>query len=513
MYVLTTYTFLLDSFGTTLFFEYPITNPFAHEEVFTIDIQDPELRLVTDFSEWCLLRHSCVPCCEGNEQQFLVDMIILTLLYLSGAALGPDPVEAEVFTYNNSTGLIHVALLPHETFYLPFSFLTLLPYAPPSELTMQEIIRKRRAHESKDEEADNEPQTHVECTRTAAVKIISGTHGHVITTIQVDICPRPFVVHRTLRFLACANSIMKRRIQLVAGNRGNTYSDGDDVEGFYEDAGNSEGKFVHCVESGMQSRVVVEWGAPGSNSDAQPTHGNTDILFRYRTAEYPSAGSFFVLLYEDSQQTQLYEIWQVFVQTRQKLDIHGSIGAPSNVDLVVKSDVSSTRRCRAFGNGGLTFSPKGVFQLVPGVYNKVVASIIPKCVGVSHSQVTIMDIDTRECVGAWLVCVSANTPVTMRQYDVSLSPQPKNMKIIIKNPWDVPRKYQLLSSNSSLMKPRVSSVDMQALGNAVIHLWFQGSQPHAATGDSYTNNEEEVYLFLNSENGQNEESFLFRIRH
>ena len=30
----------------------------------------------------------------------------------------------------------------------------------------------------------------------------------------------------------------------------------------FEADGGNEGKFVHCVESGMQSRVVVEWGPP-----------------------------------------------------------------------------------------------------------------------------------------------------------------------------------------------------------------------------------------------------------
>ena len=31
------------SFGTTMFFEYQLTNPYSHEERFTIDISDPEL--------------------------------------------------------------------------------------------------------------------------------------------------------------------------------------------------------------------------------------------------------------------------------------------------------------------------------------------------------------------------------------------------------------------------------------------------------------------------------------
>ena len=51
---------------------------------------------------------------------------------------------------------------------------------------------------------------------------------------------------------------------------------------------------------------------------------------------------------------------------------------------------------------------------------------------------------------------------------------------------------------------------MQALGNAVIHLWFQGTDK---SNLNRSGDEEEVYLFMNSEAGENEESFLFRIRY
>lgn len=50
---------LYPRFGKTVFFEYAITNPFAHEERFQIEINDPELRLVTAFDEWIHLRKSC----------------------------------------------------------------------------------------------------------------------------------------------------------------------------------------------------------------------------------------------------------------------------------------------------------------------------------------------------------------------------------------------------------------------------------------------------------------------
>ena len=58
---------LYPRFGKALFFEYPISNPFAHEERFIIEFKDSELRLVTNFEEWLQLRQSC----RYNELNFL----------------------------------------------------------------------------------------------------------------------------------------------------------------------------------------------------------------------------------------------------------------------------------------------------------------------------------------------------------------------------------------------------------------------------------------------------------
>ncbi len=47
---------LFFSFGRTLYFEYPLRNPFGHEERFVIDLQDSELRVITNTEEWTYLR-------------------------------------------------------------------------------------------------------------------------------------------------------------------------------------------------------------------------------------------------------------------------------------------------------------------------------------------------------------------------------------------------------------------------------------------------------------------------
>lgn len=78
------------------------------------------------------------------------------------------------------------------------------------------------------------------------------------------------------------------------------------------------------------------------------------------------------------------QIWQVMVQTRQRLDIHGSVGAVSCADLVIRGDKYPRRVC-AYAtpapNDVVAFKPDTIFQLVPGAYNRVALNVHPKTVG------------------------------------------------------------------------------------------------------------------------------------
>lgn len=247
-------------FGSALFFEFPLTNPFSHEERFQLDIVDPELQLITAFDEWIHFRNTCKPCV---------------------GELGMEPVEAEMFD-RDGNGNVQVVLLPHETLYLPFSFLTLLPYT---------------SNDSDDNISDHREKPR----RTAEVKIISSSHGHVVSVLKVLIFPRPFVLHRTLRFFEPENAIMKRRILLV----------GHENMSIYPGEFTAASKYIHCVENsltpdgGDQSRVVVEWGP---SSEHFTGLGSLDILIRYRCASFPSFGSFYLLIYNDPYQSHLHEV-------------------------------------------------------------------------------------------------------------------------------------------------------------------------------------------------------------
>ena len=75
----------------------------------------------------------------------------------------------------------------------------------------------------------------------------------------------------------------------------------------------------------------------------------------------------------------------MIIYSRMRLDIHGTVGAPTAADLVIRGD-RHPRRVRAYASTlattqEISFKPDSVFQLVPGAYNRVLTTIIPKQLG------------------------------------------------------------------------------------------------------------------------------------
>jgi len=479
---------LYPRFGKTLFFEYAVHNPFNHEERFEIEIGDPELRLVTSYEEWLFLRKSCRSCV---------------------GELGTDPVEAEMFD-RDGTGNVQVTLLPNEILYIPFTYMSLIPFSPGQQ---RNAVNGRNVPEKSS--TFFEPYTLDSDTqkRSIDVKIVSATHGHIVAVLNVQLNPFPFIINRVLRFQEFENVIAKRRIQLVGIP--------NDSVNYPAGATRTEMKFVHCVENtrdltenqirsaAEMSRVAVEWGSDQYN-EGEMTH-SLNLLIRYRCMEATGMGMFYLLIYNDPYQCQLHEVWQVIIHSRLRLDIHGIIGSGSVADLVLRGD-QHPRRVRSFASAyspaqKISFKPESIFQLIPGAYNRVVMNIQPKQLGSYRALVNIVDVDSRVLLSSWLISIHAQAPAVMRIYDVEVSVgNVLYKKILFKNLWDCHRKYTLMSSDEQLMRARTNSVEIGPQGATYLRLWFN-EWPNNFSGIK------EVYLFLNDqETGQNEECNLFRIR-
>ena len=269
--------------------------------------------------------------------------------------LGSSPAEAEMFD-RDGYGNIQVALLPHETLYVPFTVLTLVPNCPKGVKIVKKSRGERKggSYEGKNNERErggrdgrdgrggdvgeeskyrederyenkngNEEDENEGPSRVAEVRVVSCTHGHVVAVIRVNICYRPPIINRTIRFYEPESGLMRRRI-LLKGMQGNAYPNEP----------TAMSKFVHCVEMEEEnssnsagvgassisdkkndrthSKVVVEWGSSGTGSGSGSSSGmgpgSLDILIRYRCGLFPSMGSFYLLIYDDPYQCTLHQV-------------------------------------------------------------------------------------------------------------------------------------------------------------------------------------------------------------
>eukprot|EP00945_MAST-04E_sp_MAST-4E-sp1_P007574 g7574.t1 len=497
------------SFGRTLFFEFPLRNPYSHEERFVIECPDPELRVVLDVNAWRHYRRVLQPAIGTLGDQIEVEMI-----------------DSE----------LQLTLGPQETVHIPFMFISFA-----SGAVAQSRPRKARSHRIKDQaggksgegkrgegkSGDDEddfgskqdddfdgahgaaggPGTTIR-RRTVPISFKSAHHGHIVSLLQVNIRPRPFCVDRTFRFHQAQNEFLKRCIAIHPRNF-NPYSAAPALMPNMNDIADSTvenpvgpgrsstmpAKFIHCPSSD----VVVEWRDQADPSKPQ------EVFIRYRCGEFPSVGQFFIIVYADQYHAVIDEIWHVTVQSMMRVDVHGLVGQGTPVELMVKGDNYSRRvRCFSTHPGEVKFTPNVPFQLVPGAYNKVELMNRPLRVGNKKVLVHMVDVDTHELVCAWLATATSTAPIVTKTYDVSIPVgRSAHKKIAYINQWDRNRTFSLRTSHPNIMKCKEPQLSVRKFGKAFIRLWFA---PISVPGIR------EFFVFVNDESDQNEECLLIKVQ-
>jgi nephrocystin-4 len=155
-------------FGSSVFFEHPLVNPFNGEERLMVEIEGSSgLRLLTDFDEWVHFRRHVVP--------------------PPGFPHLAASIEPDMFAVDRGGAQLLVG--PHETVPLPLAFLSL-------------------------------SESHMSEEHVCVVKLISAKHGVVVALIEVHIHPRAPIINRNLSFNQGEGSIVKRHIRLPPEDSG-----------------------------------------------------------------------------------------------------------------------------------------------------------------------------------------------------------------------------------------------------------------------------------------------------
>ena len=75
-----------------MFFEYQLTNPYSHEERFTIEVKDPELNVVNDSNVWQYYRDVLEPaagCLSGQVEHEMIPKVSVATVPLCHCSIVP----------------------------------------------------------------------------------------------------------------------------------------------------------------------------------------------------------------------------------------------------------------------------------------------------------------------------------------------------------------------------------------------------------------------------------------
>jgi len=470
---------IFPAFGETLWWEHEIHNPFSRAERFAVVLSGGEkhLRCVTSAEEWSHLRKHVRPCC--------------------GTVDGSKPVERDMLDASSSTPM--VLLMPHETVRIPFAYLSLEP--PSHDLRWGSATSSSNKNESKQSEDG----------RSCSVQFVAGG-GYVVAALQVEVKPRPCVVDRTFRFYQPEGEILKRCVRVMptqpaAGIGAPSSSLIHSLGGARQSHGGSAGMYVHCVstDAGAAADVALQW------KESAQVPGAHDVLIKYaRTPAFPGVGEFYVLVFRDRFCAQVAELWHVVVHSRLRADVNCVAGQSAGVELVVRGD-RAPRVVRAYAQaaGGdvsqtCSFDPPGNFRLVPNAHNKFAIHYRSSQAGAQRVHVHLVDVDSKELVGAWLLTAVSAAPQITKTYDVELPVGAASTKRIpYRNPWDRARAFSLVSSDEAVCKPRDGGDRLQIPPNGTeyLRLFFPAMRRGL----------HQVFLFVNDEHDQSEDVFLLRL--
>jgi len=500
---LTTTHVIFPSFGSVAFFELAFHNPYAHQDCFSIEFDDPELRIVRDIGEWRVHKRS-----RG-----------LT-----------TPEEEDMLSERNE-----LVVEPRETVFIPFAFQsfnsgTIFPSMPSFDITN---VRSSSASAGLSL-ASASLRNMDEAMRERTIPIsFYNRDGKLVYVIRLQVRPQPFSVDRTFRFFTGENDFFKNKITMdltppppalapafSASHPSLSPSPSAAASPTKPFSSSSFSSLSSPSPSrSVSSRLVPDLSASAmgfryircSHSNvivrSESTSSTQDINLKYRCGAWPQVARFFLLLYHDNYYALLNEVWQIYVHPMRRHDISSTVGQTSRASLYLNfpTPSSAPRSFHAFSSRPdvLKLSPAGPFSVLPGSsVCEVGISFRPYQVGVLDCLVHVVEVSTHEVVGGWVVHANATPPTISATYDVHIpTGAPLNKKLKWRNEYPFRKTLVLWCSHPQLMSFAEERLEIEPNEYKFISMRFVPSQvPMVA----------EVHVFINDEEDKGEDCLCLR---
>ncbi len=470
------------NFGVVEFFEFVLTNPYNEPQTITIIIDDPEISVVTDSKEWRHLKILHQIYSQVEDQMFN---------------------KQEVDPQKNDVKYAQIFLRPKETINIPFKF-----YSIRADNSVQnDSSYLKHIQNSKDGLIRHVPSKYD--LRKANI-VFRAEDRNPVSILRLVIDQQPHVVTQTFRFYECENSFLKKNIRIPSSVRAlaahsTALLSGDiKLDGTVTDQSSTTQLYVRSSDLNIvcESRPVLV-GEPH------------DILIKAPTGPSPSLRKFYIAIYADQYLAVPLQIWQIFVHSLHRIDVSATMGQTSRFSLILKGTQSSRMvKCFANSSSEMSIVPEHKFMLGANSVQELNVGVQPNRSGTKHYYLNVVDVETSQLVHSWFVNVNCRPPVISKAFELTLPVStgmnnvsnafPSQKRVAYQNPYTTEKAFIFSTNRDDLVTFKERRIRFMPSEQKTIGLRFF---PNPMPGFV------EIYVFINNENGNNEETFALRVNY
>ncbi|KAG9270896.1 nephrocystin-4 [Astyanax mexicanus] len=445
---LTTKHTLYATLGTAEFLEFLLKNPFNVPQTITIECDDPELSVVVKAEEW----------------RYFKDLVKVC-----------TPMEEEMFHLQEKSSAPQLYLRPKESVYIPLKYQT---FTSAHTLHSQDTAGLKSYK--------NLHFAHKQKSNTILAKSIKvffrAEDGQPLAICQVNVEPTPHVVDQTFRFYHPELTFLKKAIRLPPA----TDSPPDGAARLQ----------VRCSDPG----VICHASAATDPGEPQ------DIYLKVPGSSSPQIRKFFITVFTDPWLASPAQTWQVYVHYLQRMDVVCVCGTLSWHSLILRG-TQTIRKVQCYTSHPLELQvdPGGVFALPAQGLQDLRLGVRALRSGNSFRYLNVVDVDTRQLVTSWLLCINCKQPLISRAFEIQVpvgGGRGSNKKFSFTNPYPFSKGFRLYSDHPDLLQFNKEDFQIKGGESYSIGLRFAPSQSPGT---------EEILIFINDLEDKNEETYCVKV--
>ncbi|XP_031422696.1 nephrocystin-4 isoform X4 [Clupea harengus] len=443
---ITTHHTLYTTLGTAEFFEFGLKNPFNLPQTITIHSEDPELSVVVSTEEWRCLKQRTKTV---------------------------TPLEEGLFKLDQKTLVPQVYMRPKEALYIPLKYQTFVSPHTPSPQGRGPLRSDQSHHVFQKLQSSD--------VTMKSIKVhFQGQDGKPVAICQVRVELTPHVVDQTFRFSHPERTFLKKSIRLPP--------------------------WTPAPEEAPVPHVRCSDPSVICETRAVPPGEPQDVYIRVDGCPSPQIKKFFISVFTDRWLAAPAQIWQVYINFVQRLDISCVTGQLTCQSLVLRGTQAMRKvKCHVSHPLELQVDPAEVFVLPPRAVQDLQLRVCCCRAGRRFIYLNVVDVQQHQLVETWLISLSSNPPVISKAFEMCVpvgGGRGSTKKITYTNPYPDTRTLHLLSDHADLLQFKEDTFQVE--GGQTYSIGLRLAPSHSP-------GQEEILIYVNNKEERNEETFSVKV--